>query len=380
MASVKSIKSNLGKFDLDQFLQWWLGQLLSVFPISLQRLFHAHKGYVRFQITEDKINVIQQQGGKTDDPHKFSIPTDVLQSLPPGHVLTDLIMGNFNPHSTCIEICLDPDTVLYTDLTFPIEVEENLAEVLKFEMDDYSPFKPEQAYFHYKITDRDQHKIHLQVALISRKAIHLLQQQVNQWGINEDAIYLLMPSEDFFSSANKSQINLIPIEKRPLKNALLGNINRLLMAMVIILTFATLFIPVLQKYQLINYLENDVNRLQAIAKDVRKLKNKLIDITRLENTLINKKNQSHLVLTSIDELTRVLDDKTWVANFAQNAKGIDISGFAPTASKIIEKIEKSTLLENAVFRSAITKMNDNQYERFSVSTDFETRTTSETRQ
>ena len=379
MESVKTIKDNLGKIDLNQFSQWWLDQLLSAFPISLQRLFHTHKGYVRFQITDDKINVIQQQANKANDPHKFSIPKDVLQSLPPGHALTDLIMGNFNPHSTCIEICLDPDAVLHTDLTFPIEVEENLAQVLEFEMDDYSPFKPERAYFHYKVSHRDQNKIHLQVALISRKAIHLLQQQVKQWGINEDAIYLLMPGEDFFSSANESQINLIPVEKRPLKNALLGNINRLLMAMVIILTSVTLIIPALQKYHLINYLENDVNRLQAIAQDVTKLKNNLIDIARIESTLINKKNQSHLVLTSIDELTRVIDDKTWVTNFEQNDKGVNISGFAPTASQIIEKIEHSNLLENAVFRSAITKMNDNQYERFVVSTDFEARKSTETK-
>lgn len=366
MDNAKTIINNLLPIEREKVWTWWSDQLLSGLPIGLQRVFRTHKGYVRFQITPNGINVMQQHIDKPEDANKFSIANEVLAELPKDNTLCNIILGNFNPHSTCIEVCLHPDEVLYTVPTFPVEVEENIGQVLEFEMDDYSPFRPEKAYFHYHVVHRNQNKIYVQVALISRKAIDQLQQQLGQWYIQENSIYLLMPGEDFFSTTNARQINLIPPEKRRLQNKALRHINKWLAAIAIILTGVALFIPFFHKYQKINYLANEVQQLQLGVQQVGRLEGQLSALINSRNLLDNKKKQSSLVIQSIGELTRVIDDKTWVVNFQQDESSIRIRGFAPVASTVIEKVEKSQLFENAVFRAAITKDKATGYESFLV--------------
>ena len=68
--------------------------------------------------------------------------------------------------ASAIRLCLEPKKYLFKKVTLPIETEENLREVLAFEMDRQTPFNVDQVYYDYVVNTRDKRNRTLDITLI----------------------------------------------------------------------------------------------------------------------------------------------------------------------------------------------------------------------
>jgi general secretion pathway protein L len=88
------------------------------------------------------------------------------------------------------------------------------------------------------------------------------------------------------------------------------------------------------------------------------------------NFLLAKKHATYPVLALLEEVTRLLPDNTWVQQVDIKTVGktreIQVSGEAPSSSKLIEVFETSPILHNAQTRGTVTRGSQPSLERFMI--------------
>jgi general secretion pathway protein L len=84
---------------------------------------------------------------------------------------------------------------------------------------------------------------------------------------------------------------------------------------------------------------------------------------------VEKKQATPLVLEIVNEVTRILPDDTWINQLDIKEQEVQIQGQSTSAAALIPSIESSEILQNARFRSPVTKMPGSSTERFHISAD-----------
>jgi len=272
-----------------------------------------------------------------------------------------------------IRLCLERKKYLIKKVTLPIETEENLREILAFEMDRQTPFTADQVYYDYVVSDRDKQARTLEVSLILAPidrlsyALHLLRD-------NEISINAISPCEEECALFNR--VNLLPSElrKKPQKGYRL--INYFLLLTFILLLLANLALPVWQKSTYVEALGAELADFKRQSAEVVALREK-VDQAKLENRFLESKKIGSLqMLQILNELTMVIPDDTWISNFELRGKTIHLHGQSVASAALIPLIDASPLFRNVSFRSPVTQNKQNNTERFHISAELESRESS----
>jgi hypothetical protein len=86
----------------------------------------------------------------------------------------------------------------------------------------------------------------------------------------------------------------------------------------------------------------------------------------------NKKKQAPSMLRTLNELTQILPDGSWLIELFASDAEVRITGFTQSASGLIKQIEESPLFHKAVFRSPVTASPKGESERFNLAFEYET--------
>jgi general secretion pathway protein L len=135
------------------------------------------------------------------------------------------------------------------------------------------------------------------------------------------------------------------------------------------LLVAALVLPAWQKREAIIALHPAIARAKLDAESTDALARKL-ERQVADYNFVQAKRHAPLALAYIEDLSRLLPDNTWVQQFdlrtAGKAREVQISGESASASKLIELLEQSTLLQNAAPRGPFTRGSQPGTERFLI--------------
>ena len=83
-----------------------------------------------------------------------------------------------------IVVALPADQVLRKTITLPAAVEDNLAQVLAYDLDRHTPFKPDEVYFDAAIVGRDPSKREIRVdwAAALKTVVDQTRRRAESWG------------------------------------------------------------------------------------------------------------------------------------------------------------------------------------------------------
>jgi Tfp pilus assembly protein PilN len=116
-------------------------------------------------------------------------------------------------------------------------------------------------------------------------------------------------------------------------------------------------------------LDRAVARLAPRVREVEQVA-AAVDRARKEvETLRGFEAQHVRVLPVMRELTELLPQDVWLTNLSIDKKGLELAGFASSASQLIPILEGSPLLDRAEFTSPVTKGRDK--EQFRLKTGWE---------
>ena len=117
-------------------------------PTSMARWLDGDALATNVAADENGLTIISATGGAARSSPPQRIPNDALANSP---VLRALIAAGRDQ----VRLVLTPEQALLKTITLPLATEENLREVVGFELDRHTPFTPDQAYYDVQIVRRD---------------------------------------------------------------------------------------------------------------------------------------------------------------------------------------------------------------------------------
>ena len=344
---------------LSAFWRWWTGELAQLVPERFARL----GGRTRIPVVEvagDELILVEPKSAVGPQSRVAIAALDEAQK----RQAVRGMLERAGEQRMRVRVCLCQGEALLRRVTMPRATEENLAQVLAFEMDRLTPFRADDVYFDYRVVARDAAaaQIVVQLAMARRELVDALVAKVRALGASVQGVTL---REDL-------ELDLLPTEQRGERETARERlVHRALAGAVIVLALIALLLPVWEKreavlamHPLVAKAKQEAEATDAVA---RELERQVSDY----NYLNAKKYATHPVAAFIEEVSRVFPDNTWVqqldVKWSGKTREVQVSGETVSSSKLIELLEQSPLLQNAASRGSVVRGTMPGTERFVVS-------------
>lgn len=311
-----------------RFLRWWLRELASMVPAWLRPPRLTAEGFVTVGL--EQVNA--QWSG---------LPKGELRQL---------------------ALTLPRDRVLRKTLTLPLATEENLSQVLEFQMEQHTPFAPRQVYFGYTVNGRDFERGQLKVEFVvtPRDAVDAAIKNLNGFGTEVRAVF----AQEMWSQG--ALVNLLPGALTSAPSPFRQRTNFWLALLIGLLALAAMAVPLVIKREAVVQMLPWVEKGKKAAEAVDTVRRDLDSRISQHNYLLEKRQAKPTVIQTLEELTRVLPDDTWVQTVDIKGKELQIQGETASSARLIGLFEQSSILGEASFRAPLTKGQVSGSERYQI--------------
>jgi general secretion pathway protein L len=333
------------------FWRWWSGELVGLLPENLQRAIAQRQQKLYVEVDDEAL--LLSLGNRAAQREVLRLPMDA-----PDAQDADI------PREVQQTILLLPDDrVLARRIRLPAAAEENLREVLGFEMDLHTPFEASEVYYDYTVVGRDSARQQLTLDLVysPREAVDALVEGTTALGIKTDVVTCRRRD-----NANLQPVNLLPLEKRRAKRFDVKSFNLALTALLAVLVVAAITIPIVQKNRAIEAIEAQVQAAAAEARQGAELRQDLEKMAEASQFLVGKRASDVMIVELIDEVSRILPDHSWIARLDLSGDELQIQGQSSASSSLIGIIESSPWFENARFSSPVVQIAGTDNDRFHI--------------
>jgi general secretion pathway protein L len=362
-SSTKSLQALLATLRSTgkNFLGWWLTELGSLVPLRIRQWWLGTSRIVVVTLHELHAVFSRPTSQGVEElfridagPTGWALSPNTLQAR-----LEEAVGDNYQ-----ILIGLPTHHALQRTLTLPSALAENLRQTLGFELDRYTPFRPDQAYFDYRVSPSEggAKTIRVDLAAVPRNTVDRPVADLAHQGIDVEGVVLL---GDLETPADGLR-NFLPatsFTRRPSVNA---RRRITFIALALMLLLAVLIIPLWQKRMTAIVLLQPVAQAQAAAKETDDLRERLMAQVDTYNFLLDKKWAAYSATEVLEELTKLLPDDTYVMGFNFDGQTIQIQGETASSINMIEALEASPLFKDVAYKSPVTKMQGTPYDRFHI--------------
>ncbi|AZF22243.1 General secretion pathway protein L [Pseudomonas sp. R4-35-07] len=239
-------------------------------------------------------------------------------------------------------LMLGPDDVLRQTVHLPLAAARNLANVVGYELDRYTPFDAEQLYFVVRQEQRT--ATHLEVTLVA-----ILRERLDQ--ILADCATLgLRPHRVDVAGMG---IDLLPASLRPRQRAQGLGLQRSLPWLCGALLIAAMLLWLNDRQRVLDAMQHSVQQQKAQVAQVHALRQQLLNTQGAAQYLTRRKLAQPPLAGLLNDLTRCLPTDTWLEQLDVKDGEISIAGQSAKASGLITRIKGCHRLENAQFEGVI---------------------------
>ena len=348
--------------QLAAFWRWWSGELIALVPERLATLGGAARVPLVSLSANELVLLEPASAVGPDSRVDFSALDEAAR-----RDATRRLLERAGETRSRVRLCLEPTESLVRRVRMPAATEENLRQVVAFEMDRLTPFRADDVYFDCRVLSRDAAAgmIVVQLALSRREIVDAKLARLRALGTEVTGITVrdergqpadleLMPSDSMAGRGTSQE-----------RYVVFGAI-----ALVIVLLAAALGVPIWHKREAVVSGWPVLDRAQRDAESTDNIAHELEKQVGDYNFLLAKKHSTYPVLALLEEVTRLLPDNTWVQQVDIKTVGktreIQVSGEAPSSSKLIEIFETSPILHNAQTRGTVTRGSQPNLERFMI--------------
>ncbi|HEC06503.1 MAG TPA: hypothetical protein ENJ12_06615 [Thiolapillus brandeum] len=291
-------------------------------------------------------------------PYILEISEDHAELYRDGRQLGEMQLGSsvfdpsiaslLKPHEHPLTVFVPVNWLLKRTVALPAAAQENLRQVISFELDRFTPFPADQVYFDYHINSRGggAEMLSVDVALVPRKRVDDWLNALRSAGIAVDTLS---------ASGLWDEANLLPPELRPKLNLRRLTQKMLPVALVVILLAAAMALPLWQKRNIAMSLQAREAVLRGKAGEVIKLREKVdAEIQSLEK-IRDQWRAFPPVLDVLQVLTNLLPDDTSLQRMEVKGNTLTINGTSSSASSLIALLQNSPAFDAPHFLSPVTQ-------------------------
>ncbi|WP_456415604.1 type II secretion system protein GspL [Thiolapillus sp.] len=265
-----------------------------------------------------------------------------------GTVIDPAVAALLKPHEHPLTVLLPADWVLARTISLPAAAQENLRQVISFELDRFTPFSAEQVYFDFHLNSRGENAdmLPVEVALVPRKRVDDWLGALRSAGI---------PVDSLSSAGLWEEANLLPPELRPRLN--LKRLAQRLApaALVIVLLGAALALPLWQKREIAISLQSREAALRGKAGEVMELREGVEKEIKALEAIRDQWRAFPPVLDVLQVLTALLPDNTSLQRMEVKGDILTINGTSSSASSLIGLLQNSPAFDAPHFLSPVTQ-------------------------
>jgi general secretion pathway protein L len=344
--------------DFAKFIRWWAGELSFLVPARLKKWLGRAEEYLILARDGDGLSAVHHSGEGDRPLGRFSLDENGARKR------ERLLEETPGLAEAKVLFRLSASQGLRKTLKLPMAAEENLAQVLAFEMDRLTPFKSDQVYYDAKVAARSSatRQITVDLLLTPRGKLDALIEELTAWGWQPAIV-------DIAGDSPLGLFNLLPHKYRPVRSRWPGTFNAALASIIVLLLAALAILPIWIDRSVAAALEQEVRKVSKIAKEVEALRQEADKLQQEARFLQQKKRAEPVVSDMLEELSRVIPDNTWLNGLQYNDKKTVIQGQSPSASSLIELIEASPYFRNTSFVSPVTKDVSSGLERFQIASE-----------
>ena len=356
-------------------------ELAAMVPKRVSTAFAGDASLIDVAI-EDAALVLVKLGTGDKPPLQELKRVPVLSSDAAGMrtALDDVLRGEGRD----VRVLVSPQHVLRKRVMLPMATEENLRDVVGFDMDRQTPFTAEQVYFGAAVVSRDaaRDRIEVEVVAVPKGAIESWLIEMRTAGVSVHSIV----AADEFSPGTKralAPIELLPKSAGPARRwSNMQRINVGLLLLALLLIFAAVLLPIWQKREMVKELMPLSVKAESEFKITQKVTEEYTRLANEYNFVVGKKYANYPMVMLVDEITKISPDTMWIQNFEYKVlpktRELQLAGEAVSVSKVIESLEQTPFLQNTSQRQASRQGSRPNIEYFTLASEVKARPLPET--
>jgi general secretion pathway protein L len=359
------LRTRYARTPLPRFFAWWGRELASLLP-ARWRAALAERSDALLLGTQDRELVLWRHGADASS-ELGRIPLD--EPAEAQHAQFARLRGQLDDPELRRYYCIEARRTLRRTITLPAAAEDNLRQVLAFEMDRQTPFKADQVYFDYLVGPRSAAERNLQIELtvVPRAQLDAELGALAASGATLDGVDCW---RDVPGGA-RTGLNLLPAERRRKRKNLRLRLNLALAGAALVLLLTVMLLSLANRESALAAMQADVQKAGNDAKQVSQLRKTLQDTLDGANFLSRKKHETPLMVDLLSDLTTRLPDDTYLERINVDEKNkIEMQGLSDDASKLIGLLQKSELLINPSVQGTIQPDPRTKKDRFNITLDF----------
>jgi general secretion pathway protein L len=337
-----------GRIAVGELLELWRDALLLCLPPALRDLLARRDQRLIVIPNGANASLYQQQGDARQPIGELGGEIGSLSTL---------LAGTKEGRRRAV-IELPAGQVLVRNVSFPAQVRDNLAQVMRYEIDRVSPFRADQVFFDFRVregaTSRD--KLLVELVLCRRDRVSGWIQYLREAGV---------PAKQVTWDGAWNRANLLPTDERPSRRQGLFSVSRLLFLAALVLSAAVLSTPLWQKNRILDERNAELREAKVEAEKVQEVRGALDRAREGSVAVLQRKLEQPRTIDLLRELTVVLPDDTWVQNLDVREGEVQIRGESAQATALIGLLEKAPGVSDVAFRSPVVAATGQ--ERFHIS-------------
>ena len=357
------LRTRLAKTPLPGFFAWWGRQLVACLPARWRVLMEERSESLLIDLRADEMIVWRE---RADQSREYA---RIARSLP-----VEAQSAEFQRLRAAIDdpgvrtvLCIPPERVLQRNLTLPAAAEDNLRQVLAFEMDRQTPFKADQIYFDSRVIGRDASGRNLQVELVLLPRAQLDQEigalPPGAAGLDAVDAWRAEPGGE------RRRINLLPAERRARRRDMRLPLNLGLAALVVILLIVNMDESLTNRAAAVEAMRAEVEKSNTEARQVAALRKTLADSVAGANFLSDKKRNNPLTVALLDDISKRLPEDTFLERLQIENGEAQLQGQSKEAAKLISLLASSNCLGDPRLQGQIQPDARTGKERFQITAD-----------
>ncbi|OUS16329.1 hypothetical protein A9Q88_07435 [Gammaproteobacteria bacterium 50_400_T64] len=367
------------------FFNSWLAELALLLPVSWRNALSGKQALCRLTLDAGHLKLaVEAQGRETamgrivssqvpacsvrplsqDDISALEMSIED-QALSAEQLMANIATLGSDAHGRVV-LELSDDYLLIRDISLPLVSDSDIDSVLAHEIDRLSPFAKNNVCYSYEVLQKDQQagKLKLRLVCLEKTELEILLEQCESLGLNVAQVQ--QRTDKTCDKAFSVASNLLPLDKRPLKEKVWNGTNQIAVALVIALLMTVLILPVWLYEKQIDALNKEVNALLDKSKVVRAKQARLVIRLDIHDALVTRKNTELEKLIILHNLTQVIPDNTWLTRVTIRGESVEIEGESDKSSDLIEKLESQEAFHQVEFASSVTRNSRTAKERFQI--------------
>ncbi|MEO8459127.1 MAG: PilN domain-containing protein [Dokdonella sp.] len=367
------LRTSLAKTPLPGFFSWWGRELLRCLPVRWRDALSDPGETLLLERDAEALTLWRQRGDA--NPQEFGRISRAL-SLDDQIAAYEKLRGRIDDPNVRTVYALRGDRTLRRNLTLPTAAEQNLRQVLGFEMDRQTPFKADQVYFDSRVVSRDANgrNIHVELVLVPRAQLD------TELGDLADKRFALDGVDIWHAQPGgmRRKINLLPVERRARRRNLRMPMLLGLALLAVVLLGLDMSQSLSNRSIAVESMRAEVDRADTAARQVSTLKQSLTDSIAGANFLAERKRKTPVVIAVLDDITKRLPDDTFLERINLENQQVQMQGQSKEAAKLIALLAESPYLSNPNLQGPIQPDARTGKERFQITADLKLQGTKDT--